>query len=64
MAGFHLLLDGLMFPEGPRWHRGRLYFSDMQAHEVIAVDLRGRRETIANVPGRPSGLGVRAGHAR
>jgi sugar lactone lactonase YvrE len=53
------LLDGLMFPEGPRWHRGRLYFSDMQAHEVIAVDLQGRRETIANVPGRPSGLGVR-----
>jgi sugar lactone lactonase YvrE len=54
-----LLLDGLMFPEGPRWHRGRLYFSDMQAHEVIAVDMHGQRETIANVPGRPSGLGLR-----
>jgi sugar lactone lactonase YvrE len=53
------LLDNLMFPEGPRWHRGRLYFSDMQAHEVIAVDLEGRRETIANVPGRPSGLGLK-----
>ena len=22
------LLDGLTFPEGPRWHDGRLWFSD------------------------------------
>lgn len=52
-----LLLSGLCFPEGPRWHRGRLYFSDMHAREVVAVDLSGQRETIASVPCRPSGLG-------
>jgi len=23
-----VLLDGLRFPEGPRWHDGRLWFSD------------------------------------
>lgn len=52
-----VLLDGLMFPEGPRWHDGRLWFSDMHAHEVVAVDLAGRRETIVTVPHQPSGLG-------
>lgn len=52
-----LLLDGLCFPEGPRWHGGRLIFSDMQAREVVAVDMRGARETLVQVPNRPSGLG-------
>lgn len=51
------LLDGLIFPEGPRWRDGRLWFSDMHAHQVVTVDLRGRRETVVEVPGRPSGLG-------
>lgn len=51
------LLEGLTFPEGPRWHDGRLWFSDFYAHEVVAVDLDGRRETMAEVPGQPSGLG-------
>jgi sugar lactone lactonase YvrE len=52
-----LLLDGLIFPEGPRWHDGRLFFSDMHAEEVIAVDLDGKRETVVRVPQQPSGLG-------
>jgi sugar lactone lactonase YvrE len=52
-----LLLSGLLFPEGPRWKDGRLWFSDQHGCEVVAVDLRGRRETIAKVPGHPSGLG-------
>jgi len=54
------LLDDLAFPEGPRWHGGRLFFSDMHAHEVVAVDLNGKRETIVSVPGKPSGLGFLA----
>jgi sugar lactone lactonase YvrE len=52
-----LLLDDLVFPEGPRWHDGRLWFSDMHAHEVVAVDESGVRERIVAVPGSPSGLG-------
>ena len=52
-----VLLDGLYFPEGPRWRDGRLWFSDFYAHEVVAVDPAGRRETIVAVPNRPSGLG-------
>lgn len=52
-----VLLDGLMFGESPRWHEGRLWFSDMLAYQVMTVDLAGRTETIVRVPGLPSGLG-------
>jgi len=52
-----LVLDGLVFPEGPRWFEGRLWFSDMHAHEVVAVSPDGERETIVEVPNQPSGLG-------
>jgi len=37
-----VLIDGLCFPEGPRWHDGKLYFSDMHAHKVMTVDLNGK----------------------
>ena len=33
-----ILLDGLAFPEGPRWHEGRLWFSDMHGEAVHTVD--------------------------
>jgi sugar lactone lactonase YvrE len=52
-----LLLGGLLFPEGPRWKDGRLWFSDQHGCEVAAVDASGRRETIVRVPAHPSGLG-------
>ena len=52
-----LLLDGLRFPEGPRWHDGKLWFSDMQDDVVMTVDAAGRTEIIARVPNQPSGLG-------
>jgi len=52
-----VLLDGLKFGEGPRWHDGRLWFSDFYTHRVAAVGLDGRAETIVEVPQRPSGLG-------
>ena len=52
-----ILLDGLCFAEGPRWHDGHLWFSDFYALEVVAVDIEGRRETVVAVPGQPSGLG-------
>ena len=51
------LLDGLTFPEGPRWRDGRLYFSDFYTHRVLAVDMAGKVETIVHVPQQPSGLG-------
>jgi sugar lactone lactonase YvrE len=56
-AATEVLLDGLAFPEGPRWRDGRLWFSDMHADVVLTVDLAGRSERVATVPGQPSGLG-------
>ncbi|MBI3744217.1 MAG: SMP-30/gluconolactonase/LRE family protein [Chloroflexi bacterium] len=52
-----VLLENIMFPEGPRWHKDRLWFSDMYAHEVVAVDMQGKREVICRVEQQPSGLG-------
>jgi sugar lactone lactonase YvrE len=57
MAEFKVLLDNLMFTEGPRWHDGKLFFSDMHAHKVLSVDLDGKSQTVAEVPTWPSGLG-------
>jgi len=51
------LLEGLAFPEGPRWHDGSLWLSDMHARRVLRLDAEGRAETVAEVSGRPSGLG-------
>ena len=51
------LVEGLVFPEGPRWHEGKLWFSDQHAHKVMTVDLKGNVEIIVEVPGQPSGLG-------
>ena len=52
-----VLVEGLRFPEGPRWHEGRLWFSDMHSQLVLAADLDGRTETLVEVPQDPSGLG-------
>ena len=51
------LLDGLTFTEGPRWHDGRLWFSDFYTHRVLAVTPEGKAETVLEVAQRPSGLG-------
>ena len=52
-----VVLDGLAFPEGPRWHDGRLWFSDQHDKRVVAMDVDGTAETIVEVPQQPSGLG-------
>jgi sugar lactone lactonase YvrE len=52
-----VLLDGLRFPEGPRWRDGKLWFSDMHDGVVRTVDLDGNSEIVVAVPHEPSGLG-------
>lgn len=52
-----LLCEGLHFGEGPRWHDGKLWFSDFYDHAVQTVDATGRVETVVTVAGQPSGLG-------
>jgi sugar lactone lactonase YvrE len=56
-ADARVLIDGLHFGEGPRWHDGRLWYSDMYDHAVHAVDLDGNDERVVEVPQQPSGIG-------
>ena len=48
------LLTGLAMGESPRWHEGRLWFSNWGAQEIIAVDLDGEAEVVDE---GPSGFG-------
>jgi sugar lactone lactonase YvrE len=52
-----VLVDGLAFPEDPRWHEDKLWFSDIHARQVMTVDIDGKAEKVVDVPGEPSGLG-------
>jgi sugar lactone lactonase YvrE len=47
------LMTGIVFGEQPRWHEGRLWFSDWGTQEVIAVDLDGNSEVILEGPSFP-----------
>src|SRR6266852_7434601 len=49
----HILMTGLAFGEQPRWHEGRLWFSDWGPQEVIDVDLAGNSEVILRGPSFP-----------
>ena len=52
-----VLADGIYFGEGPRWHEGRLWFSDFYAHAVKSVSLAGDLRTEFEIDDQPSGLG-------
>lgn len=51
------LAEGIYFGEGPRWHQGRLWFSDFYAHRICSVSLDGDMRTELELEGRSSGLG-------
>lgn len=52
------LATGFCFLEAPRWHEGRIWFSDFYTYHVYSAreDGSGLREEAA-IPGQPSGLG-------
>jgi hypothetical protein len=53
-----VLRDGLAFGEGPRWHDGRLWFSDFYRHAIFSIDEDGTEERLEHAaPTQPSGLG-------
>lgn len=52
-----VVAEGLHFGEGPRWHDGRLWFSDFYDRAVKTVDADGRVETALELDDQPSGLG-------
>ena len=52
-----VLTDGLYFGEGPRWHGGRLWFSDFYDHAVKSMDASGQVTVEHHLDDQPSGLG-------
>jgi sugar lactone lactonase YvrE len=48
-----VLMEGIVFGESPRWHEGRVWFSDWGAHQVIALDPEGDHEVVVSVPSFP-----------
>jgi sugar lactone lactonase YvrE len=52
--------EGLSFGEAPRWHEGRLWYSDFYRHGVFSLGSDGERLEL-EVPTQPSGLGWRDG---
>lgn len=52
-----VLAEGIYFGEGPRWHDGRLWFSDFYAQAVKSVSPAGDLRTEFEIDDRPSGLG-------
>ena len=54
MPEAQILLSGLAIGESPRWHEGRLWFSNWGTQEIVAVDLEGNSEVVGQ---GPPGLG-------
>jgi len=52
-----VVAEGLHFGEGPRWHGGRLWFSDFYDHAVRSMGPDGDVRTELEIDDQPSGLG-------
>jgi sugar lactone lactonase YvrE len=52
-----VVVDGLAFPECPRWRPDGLWFSDQHGGQIFRIGLGGGAEVMAEIPGGPSGLG-------
>ena len=50
-------VSGLFFGECPRWHEGRLWYSDFFDHAVFSVSSDGERQVEVDFDGEPAGLG-------
>lgn len=49
-----VLANNLRFPEGPRWHEGKLWFSDYSTQRIMNVDLNGNVQTVVTLPDLPT----------
>lgn len=59
MNDTRIIATGLLFPEAPRWHAGKLWFSDIHDRRVKTCTLGGELATVVEMPApnRCSGLG-------
>ena len=53
MGAAEVLMEGIVFGESPRWHDGRLWFSDWGANQVIALGIDGTHEVVLSVASFP-----------
>lgn len=51
------ILTNLSYPEGPRWHQNKLWFSDIFLRELKTLDLQGKVETVVHYDDELSGIG-------
>ena len=51
-----ILIERLAFPEGPRWHSGRFWFTDQHARRIFSADAEGNLETLTATEDLPGGL--------
>ena len=56
-ASLEIYLDGVAFPESPRWRDGAFWCSDISAHQVCRVDAAGRKTVVVSDLKTPSGMG-------
>ena len=56
-SDWELVVGGIDFGEGPRWHLGRLWFSDFYQGTISSVGHDHKRRIEVEWDGRPSGLG-------
>lgn len=57
MRALRPVVDSLTFAEGPRWHDGALYVSDMHAGRVLRIGNANEIEVVAQLDDATSGLG-------
>lgn len=58
MTGLRVVVGGLRFAEGPRWHASALWYSDMHAGEVRRWSPEtGADDVVVGIAGQTSGLG-------
>lgn len=53
----YVVVNGLVFPESPRWHQGRFWFADQLTGRVMTLTLDGQVDTVATLPDHAGGLG-------
>lgn len=57
MTAARTIASGFAYPEGPRWHDGRLWFADQHDETVHVLSPEGARIESFHVAGGPSGMG-------
>jgi sugar lactone lactonase YvrE len=53
VSAAEVLMEGVVFGESPRWHDGRVWFSDWGANQVIVLDGDGGHEVVVTIPSFP-----------